>query len=49
MRLMIIALSLAAFVYVDYYKFNGYYGSQLSQYVARTIRSVTVDVRSLGI
>lgn len=41
MRLMIVCLTLAAFVYVDYYKFNGYYGSQVSQYVARTIRSFT--------
>jgi hypothetical protein len=41
MRLMIIVLTLAALVFVDYYKFNGYYGSQVSQFLARTIRSVT--------
>jgi hypothetical protein len=41
MRLMIIALTLVLFVFVDYYKFNGYYGSQLSQFLARTIRSVS--------
>ena len=41
MRLMIVCLTFAVFIYVDHYKFNGYYGSQLSQYVFRTIRSVT--------
>ncbi len=41
MRLMIVVLTLAALVFVDQYKFNGYYGSQVSQFVGRTIRSVT--------
>jgi hypothetical protein len=41
MRLMIIALTLVVLVIVDQFKFNGYYGSQLSQFVGRTVRSVT--------
>jgi len=41
MRLMIIIFTLVALVIVDQYKFNGYYGSQLSQFLGRTIRSVT--------
>jgi hypothetical protein len=38
---MIVALSFAAFVFVDHYQFHGYYGSQVSQFLSRTIRSFT--------
>ena len=41
MRLMIIILALVALVIVDQYQFRGYYGSQLSQFIGRTVRSVT--------
>jgi len=41
MRLMIIALTLVFLVVIDYFKFNGYYSSQVSQFLSRTIRSVT--------
>lgn len=41
MRMLIVILTLMALVIVDQFKFNGYYGSQLSQFVGRTIRSVT--------
>ena len=41
MRLMIVILTLTGLVIVDQFKFNGYYSSQFSQYVGRTIRSVT--------
>jgi len=40
MRMLIIILTLAGLVILDQFKFNGYYGSQLSQFVGRTIRSV---------
>jgi hypothetical protein len=40
MRALIIIVGLIALVLVDQYKFNGYYGSQLSQFVGRTVRSV---------
>ena len=41
MRLMIIILALMGLVIVDQFKYNGYYGSLLSQFVGRTIRSMT--------
>jgi hypothetical protein len=41
MRLLIVILALTGLVIVDQFKFNGYYGSQLSQFVGRTVRSVT--------
>jgi hypothetical protein len=41
MRLMIIILALVALVIVDQFKFGGYYGSQLSQFIGRTVRSMT--------
>lgn len=41
MRLMIVVLTLTALVVIDQFKFRGHYGSQLSQYVARMVRSVT--------
>jgi hypothetical protein len=37
---MIIVLALGALVIVDQFKFNGNYGSQLSQFIGRTVRSV---------
>jgi len=40
MRLLIIIVALVALVLVDQYKFGGYYGSQLSQFIGRTVRSV---------
>ena len=41
MRLLIILLTFAALVIVDQFQFRGYYGSQLSQFIGRTVRSVT--------
>ena len=41
MRLMIAVLVLVALVIADQYKFRGYYGSELSHFVGRVIRSVT--------
>ena len=40
MRLMIIVLVLAGLVIVDQSRFHGYYGSQVSEFVARTLRTV---------
>ncbi len=40
MRMLIIILTLVGLVILDQFKFNGYYSSQLSQFVGRTIRSV---------
>lgn len=41
MRLMIVALALVGLVIVDQFQFRGYYGSQLSQFIARVVYSVT--------
>ncbi len=41
MRLLIVILALTGLVIVDQFKFNGYYSSQLSQFVGRTVRAVT--------
>ena len=41
MRLMMVILVLATLVIVDQFKFRGYYGSQLSQFIARMVHSVT--------
>jgi hypothetical protein len=41
MRLMLIVFALVAMVIVDQFQFRGYYGSQLSQFIGRTVRSVT--------
>jgi len=41
MRLLIVILVLVVLVIVDQFKFHGYYGTQLSQFVARVVRSVT--------
>ena len=51
MRLMIFVFALVALVIVDQYKFRGYYGSQLSQFLGRTVRSMTsaADTGPLGI
>ena len=36
-----VILVLVTLVIVDQFKFSGYYGSQLSQFLGRTIHSVT--------
>lgn len=41
MRLLIVILVLVGLVIVDQFKFRGYYGSQLSQFIARAVHSVT--------
>jgi hypothetical protein len=41
MRLLMVILVLATLVIVDQFKFRGYYGSQLSHYIARVVQSVT--------
>lgn len=41
MRLMVIILVLVGLVVVDQFKFRGHYGSELSQFLARAVRSVT--------
>lgn len=41
MRLLIVILVLVGLVIVDQFKFRGYYGSQLSQVIARMVHSVT--------
>ncbi len=41
MRLMIVVLVLVALVIVDQFRFHGYYGSQVSGFVSRVVRSVT--------
>ena len=41
MRLLMVILVLATLVIVDQFKFRGYYSSQLSQYIARMVQSVT--------
>jgi len=41
MRLLIVILVLVLLVIVDQFRFHGYYGSQLSHYIARMVQSVT--------
>ena len=41
MRLLIVVLVLVGLVIVDQFRFGGYYGSELSHFVARAVRSVT--------
>ena len=41
MRLLIVILVLVALVIVDQYRFRGYYGTQLSQFIARIVHHVT--------
>jgi hypothetical protein len=41
MRLMITVFVLVALVVVDQFRFHGYYGSQISQFLVRVIHSVT--------
>lgn len=41
MRLMIVVLALVGLVIVDQFQFRGRYGSELSQLIARAVRSVT--------
>ena len=41
MRLLIVVLLLVFLVIVDQFKFRGYYGSQVSQFIARAVQSVT--------
>jgi hypothetical protein len=41
MRLMIVVLVLAALVIVDQFRFHGYYGSHVSEFVSRVVRSGT--------
>jgi hypothetical protein len=40
MRLMIVVLVLTGLVIVDQFRFRGYYGSQVSDFVTRTVRTV---------
>ena len=39
MRLMLFVFALVVLVIVDQYQFRGYHGSQLSQFIGRTVRS----------
>jgi hypothetical protein len=41
MRLMIVVLVLVALVIIDQARFRGHYGSQISQFFARLVYSVT--------
>jgi hypothetical protein len=41
MRLLIVVLVLVALVILDQFRFRGYYGSQLSQFITRVIHSAT--------
>jgi hypothetical protein len=41
MRLLIVVLVLVALIVVDQFRFRGYYGSQISQFFARMVYSVT--------
>lgn len=41
MRLLIAILVLVLLVIIDQFQFHGYYGSQLSHYMVRAVRSVT--------
>jgi hypothetical protein len=38
---LIVILTLMVLVIVDQFKFGGYYTSQVSQFIGRTVRSVT--------
>jgi len=39
MRLMIVVLVLATLAIVDQFRFHGYYGSQVSEFVTRAVRT----------
>jgi hypothetical protein len=41
MRLLIVIVVVGLLVLIDQYRFRGYYGSQLSSMVQRTINSIT--------
>ncbi len=41
MRLLVAIMVLVLLVIIDQFQFHGYYGSQLSQYMVRAVRSAT--------